>query len=55
MLVQLGQQQYSYLYWYSQIALIIARAITGHTRASKSTDYCPNHIVILSLYKSPID
>ena len=34
--------QYSYLYSYSQIALAIARAITGHTCTSKSTDYCPN-------------
>ena len=25
-----------------QIALTIACAITGHTRTSKSTDYCPN-------------
>jgi hypothetical protein len=27
---------------YGQIALTIARAITDHTRTSKSTDYCPN-------------
>jgi hypothetical protein len=33
--VQLGQQQYSYMYLYSQIALTIARAITDHTRTSK--------------------
>ena len=30
------------MYSYSQIALAIACAITGHTRTSKSTDYCPN-------------
>ena len=30
------------LYSYSLIALAIARVITGHTRTSKSTDYCPN-------------
>ena len=35
-------QQYSYMYSYGQIALAITRAITGHTRSSKSTDYCPN-------------
>ena len=39
--MQLGQQQHSYLYSYSLIALAIARAITGHTRTNKSTDYCP--------------
>ena len=31
-----------YMYSYGQIALAIARAITGHTRTSKNTDYCPN-------------
>ena len=41
-LVQLGQQKYSYLYSYSLIALTITHTITGHTRTSKSTDYCPN-------------
>ena len=40
--VQLGQQQYSYVYLYSQIALAIARAITDRTHTCKSTDYCPN-------------
>ena len=30
------------MYTYGQIALAIARAITDHTRTSKSTDYCPN-------------
>ena len=30
------------MYLYGQIALATARAITGHTRTSKSTDYCPN-------------
>ena len=30
------------MYSYGLIALAIARAITGHTRTSKSTDYCPN-------------
>ena len=30
------------MYLYGQIALAIVRAITGHTRTSKSTDYCPN-------------
>ena len=30
------------MYSYGQIALAIARAITGHTHTSKSTDYCPN-------------
>ena len=30
------------MYSYGQIALAIAHAITGHTRTSKSTDYCPN-------------
>ena len=37
-----GSNQYSYMYSYGQIALAIARAITGHTRTSKSTDYCHN-------------
>ena len=30
------------MYSYGQIALAIARAIIGHTRTSKSTDYCSN-------------
>ena len=30
------------MYSYGQIALTTARAITGHIRTSKSTDYCPN-------------
>ena len=30
------------MYTYGQIAPAIARAITDHTRTSKSTDYCPN-------------
>ena len=31
--------RYSYWYSYSLIALAFARAISGHTRTSKSTDY----------------
>ena len=34
--------EYSYLYSYGLITLAIACVITGHTRTSKSTDYCPN-------------
>ena len=30
------------MYSYCQIALAIARAITGHSRTSMGTDYCPN-------------
>ena len=30
------------MYSHGQIALATARAITGHTCTSKSTDYCPN-------------
>jgi hypothetical protein len=32
---------YSYVYSYGQIALVVACAITDHTRTSKTTDYCP--------------
>jgi hypothetical protein len=42
-LIQLGQQQYYYLYLFGQKALAIAHAITDHTHTCKSTDYCPNY------------
>ena len=38
-LVQLGNNHYSYWYSYSLIALAFARAISGHTHTSRSTDY----------------
>ena len=31
-----------YMYSYCQIALTSSHAVIGHTRTSKSTDYCPN-------------
>ena len=37
------------MYSYSQIALAIARTITGYSRTSKSADYCPNG----NLYNHP--
>ena len=37
-----AQQQYSYVYLYSQIAPAVARAITDCTHTCESTDYNPN-------------